>query len=472
MRNAARFGLVALFLVHAWTALASIQLPVPITAEATGPTGATVSYHVSSSSTGTGDDENGRPLTAITVTCLPASGSIFALGTTSVNCNASDGSKGSFTVTVVDATPPVLQLPRSFTVQTTDPAGSVVTYSASAIDVVDGAVAVQCNPASGSLFPVGTTSVTCTATDAHSNRATGHFDVTVEKSSPPPPPPPPSLPADVTAEATSAAGAIVTYTIPSSTGGDDFNGRPTSTLACAPASGSLFALGATSVVCTSNGTPAGSFKVTVVDTTRPTLQLPTSITTDATSEAGAVATWAATAQDIVDGPVGVTCSPTSGSMFPIGTTPVQCQATDSHGNSASGGFTVTVRPFSPLVIDVTATPNTLWPPDHKFVPVVVTVTAANGANVTAQIVSVSMSETDDGNTSPDWVITGPLTLDLRAERNDGTQQRVYTITVDAVDDAGHHAVGSVNVTVANTPNSSSEPAAPAVPRRRSTRGGG
>ena len=470
MRNAVRFGVLALFLVHAWTALASIQLPVPITAEATGPTGAIVSYSVSSSSTGSGDDENGRPLTAITVTCLPASGSIFALGTTSVNCSASDGSKGNFTVTVVDATPPALQLPRSLTVQTTDPAGMVVTYSASATDLVDGAVAAQCNPASGALFPVGMTSVTCTATDAHSNRATGHFDVTVEKSSPPPPQPP-QLPADVTAEATSAAGAIVTYTIPSSTGGDDFNGRPASALACAPASGSLFPVGATTVLCSSNGTPAGSFKVTVVDTTRPTLSLPASITADATSEAGAVVTWVASAQDIVDAAVGVTCAPTSGSMFPVGTTPVQCQATDSHGNSASGGFTVTVRPFSSLVINVTATPNTLWPPDHKFVPVVVTVTAANGANVTAQIVSVFMSETDDGNTSPDWVITGPLTLDLRAERNDGTQQRVYTITVDAVDDGGHHAIGSVNVTVTNPPNSSSDPAAPAVPRRRSARGG-
>ena len=472
MRNAARFGVVALFLVHAWSALASIQLPDPITAEATGPTGAVVSYHVSSSSAGNGDDENGRPLTTNSVTCSQASGSIFPLGTTSVNCSASDGSTGTFTVTVVDTTAPVLQLPRSFTVQTTDPDGTVVTYTASANDLVDGAVAVQCNPASGALFPVGTTLVTCTATDAHSNGSSGHFDVTVEKSSPPPPPPPPPLPADITAEATSAAGATVTYSVPPSTGEDDFNGRPTTTLACSPASGSLFPLGATTVLCTSNGTPAGSFKVTVVDTTPPSLLLPASITADAASGAGAAVTWAATAQDIVDGSVGVTCTPSSGSMFPIGTTPVQCQATDSHSNSASGAFTVTVRPLSSFVINVTATPNTLWSPDHKFVPVVVTVTAANAANVTAQIVSVSMSETDKGDTSPDWVITGPLTLDLRAERNDGTEQRVYTITVDAVDDAGNHAIGTVNVTVTNPASSSSAPAAPAVPRRRSARGGG
>src|SRR5689334_15440598 len=123
MRNVVRFGMVALFLVHAWTAVASIQLPAPITAEATSSAGAAVSYQVSSSSIGTGDDENGRPTTTNSVTCSPASGSIFPLGTTSVTCSASDGSTGSFTVTVVDTTAPALQLPRSFTTQTTDPAG-------------------------------------------------------------------------------------------------------------------------------------------------------------------------------------------------------------------------------------------------------------------------------------------------------------------------------------------------------------
>ena len=60
---------------------------------------------------------------------------------------------------------------------------AVVTYSASATDLVDGPVAVSCSPASGSIFPVGTTTVTCSATDAHGNttpnEAKPSFTVTV-----------------------------------------------------------------------------------------------------------------------------------------------------------------------------------------------------------------------------------------------------------------------------------------------------
>jgi hypothetical protein len=49
-----------------------------------------------------------------------------------------------------------------------------------AVDTVDGSLAVVCSPASGSAFAPGTTLVTCTATDAHGNRATANFHVTVQ----------------------------------------------------------------------------------------------------------------------------------------------------------------------------------------------------------------------------------------------------------------------------------------------------
>jgi HYR domain len=54
-----------------------------------------------------------------------------------------------------------------------------VTYSASAHDLVDGNVGVTCTPAAGTSFAVGTTTVTCTAKDAHGNAASGTFHVTV-----------------------------------------------------------------------------------------------------------------------------------------------------------------------------------------------------------------------------------------------------------------------------------------------------
>ena len=74
---------------------------------------------------------------------------------------------------------------------------------------------------------------------------------------------------------------------------------------------------------------------------------------------------------------------------------------------------------------------------------------ACGTTATCQIVSVSSNETangtGDGNTSTDWVITGPLTLQVRAERS-GTG-RIYTIVVRCTDSAGNSSTKSVTVTV-------------------------
>jgi len=54
-----------------------------------------------------------------------------------------------------------------------------VAYTATAHDAVDGDTAVTCNPPSGSTFPIGDTTVSCSSTDAHGNTATGTFTVSV-----------------------------------------------------------------------------------------------------------------------------------------------------------------------------------------------------------------------------------------------------------------------------------------------------
>jgi hypothetical protein len=81
-------------------------------------------------------------------------------------------------VHVVDTTPPVLALPSS-PVYTATLSGIVVVYTATATDLVSGAVAISCTPPSGSLFPIGTTTVTCSASDTSGNKSTGSFVVTV-----------------------------------------------------------------------------------------------------------------------------------------------------------------------------------------------------------------------------------------------------------------------------------------------------
>jgi hypothetical protein len=213
----------------------------------------------------------------------------------------------------------------------------------------------------------------------------------------------------------------------------------------------------TTVQCTasdSHGNIAhGSFTVNVRDTTPPALSLPANITAEATGPSGRVVSYTATSTDIVDGARPVTCDHASGSTFPLGTTTVQCTATDTHNNTAHGSFTVTVRDTTPPVIaSITANPNSLWPPNHKMVAVTVTVIASDlvDPHPTSHIISISSNEpingNGDGNTSVDWQITGALTANIRAERAGGTD-RVYTLTIETTDASGNTAHGTVTVTV-------------------------
>ncbi len=84
---------------------------------------------------------------------------------------------------VADTTPPVISgVPANITVDAMGPAGTNVTYTTpTAVDDWSGVVPVTCDPPSGSTFPVGTTTVTCTAADSSGNVATETFTVTVRR---------------------------------------------------------------------------------------------------------------------------------------------------------------------------------------------------------------------------------------------------------------------------------------------------
>jgi hypothetical protein len=90
-----------------------------------------------------------------------------------------------------------------------------------------------------------------------------------------------------------------------------------------------------------DNTTTGRLTVTVVDTTPPTLTV-ADMSATATVAGGAYVTFSPFGADLVDGDVAVNCSPAAGSLFAPGTTTVNCSATDQHGNSAAGAFTVTV----------------------------------------------------------------------------------------------------------------------------------
>jgi hypothetical protein len=153
----------------------TITCPANITVSAAaGQCSAVVSY-----SAPTATDNCSTP----TVVSTPASGSTFPKGVTTVTATATDGvgntATCSFTVTVNDTQPPSITCPANVTAVTPNGASSVIiTYPAPvAADNCPG-VTVACSPASGSSVPLGTTTVTCTATDTSGNTATCSFTVT------------------------------------------------------------------------------------------------------------------------------------------------------------------------------------------------------------------------------------------------------------------------------------------------------
>jgi parallel beta-helix repeat protein len=87
---------------------------------------------------------------------------------------------GAYEFRVLDTTPPVINAPADITVDATSPAGATVAYSVTATDPDDAVASLSCVPASGSTFPIGTTTVNCTAIDTHGNSAHASFTVHVK----------------------------------------------------------------------------------------------------------------------------------------------------------------------------------------------------------------------------------------------------------------------------------------------------
>ncbi len=159
-----------------------------------------------------------------------------------------------------------------------------------------------------------------------------------------------TCPANITVgNAPNQCGAVVTYPAPSLSG-------PCGTVTCTPASGSFFPVGTTTVTCATVAGPTCSFTIRVNDTQPPSITCPANISVESNAACnGANVTFPApTISDNCPGVVLQSVSPSSGSLFPIGTTTVTAIARDAAGNTAACSFTVTVvmRP----VISVAANP--------------------------------------------------------------------------------------------------------------------
>ena len=135
-------------------------------------------------------------------------------------------------------------------------------------------------------------------------------------------------------------------------------------------------------------------------------------------------------------------------FFSPGTNIVSVWVTDGKATPVACSTRVIVGGGTqPRILSIKAVPDVLWPPNGKLVPVRVVVQAVDDSGpVTSRIISVSSNEPPDGN-QPDWVISGDLTLLLRAERSAHGHGRVYTITVQSSDASGNTSTGTVLVTV-------------------------
>jgi hypothetical protein len=134
--------------------------------------------------------------------------------------------------------------------------------------------------------------------------------------------------------------------------------------------------------------------------------------------------------------------------------------TDQRGVARPQGLACDIGSFEleqatnlpPNCAAASASPNTLWPPNHAFHPITINgVTDPDGNAVTLAVTSIFQDEAvnapGSGNTAPDGQGVGSATAQVRAERVGGSDGRVYTIAFTADDGNGGSCTGTVQVGV-------------------------
>jgi hypothetical protein len=108
------------------------------------------------------------------------------------------------------------------------------------------------------------------------------------------------------------------------------------------------------------------------------------------------------------------------------------------GICLSGGCT------TPVISDASASPSSLWPPNHKMVDVTIDYSDSSSCPATCTI-SVTSNEPTGG--TPDWVVLDAHHVQLRAERFGKGQGRIYTITTTCTNSSGQSSSKAVTVVV-------------------------
>jgi len=104
------------------------------------------------------------------------------------------------------------------------------------------------------------------------------------------------------------------------------------------------------------------------------------------------------------------------------------------------------RVSPPTIMSLTATPDVLWPANHKMVPVSLKVGVSDNSDPQPEcrITGVTSNETI---ARTDWQMTGSLTGELLAERSGGGRGRIYTLTVTCTNSSELSSTATVNISV-------------------------
>ena len=294
-----------------------------------------------------------------------SSGANFSVGVHTITATATNAvgyTATTFTITVNDVTPPVftstaaiLTANNAGVVQATSAAGALVMYTIpTATDNCSGNVNVNAFPASGSVFPIGVTTVTVTATDAYNNVSQTNFTVSVADT---------QVPTVFTQNLTiqlNASGAATINAMQIENGSTD-NTIITNYILdktnfdCSNVGANTVTL---TVIDAYGNSNTGTAIVTVQDNIAPQFISSATITTanvagvvTATSANGAVVNFTLpSATDNCANGLNVVATPASGSVFAIGTTTVTVVATDASGNRTSTSFVVKVAGVAPVIV--------------------------------------------------------------------------------------------------------------------------
>lgn len=295
-----------------------------------------------------------------------SSGSAFPVGTTTITYEAMDPSgnadTSSFTITVNDTQAPIFVCPSNINVNAdSGMCTAVVTYNApTATDNCNVASNMMtAGLASGSTFPLGTTTIVYTAMDSAGNITTCSFDVIVTDAEGPMM----TCPANITMAADSGGcTAVVSFTAPTAT--DNCSSTAVTQTGGLP-SGSAFPAGATTITFTatdsSGNTTTCSFDITVVDAEAPIVNCNPDLTTcegdetTITANAADICSGVSTLTYVLSGATTGSGSGTALITFNVGVTTVTYTATDSSGNSSSCSFNVTATANPTVSVSASAT---------------------------------------------------------------------------------------------------------------------